>query len=148
MDEELKPCPFCGSEAEVNNEHGNVACSKHLCAAYDFLITTLLQPAGNVACSKHLCAAYDFGTLIMAEQWNQRAQEKPNKRYFIVFYSFQTDTKQGNGSIWLHDLDALPSNRDLKEIAADGKCFRAGDAVITGWNEANKADYDNFTGRT
>ena len=124
MDEELKPCPFCGSEPEVNEEHG------------------------HVACSKHLCAAYDFGTLVMAEQWNQRAQEKPKKRYFIVFYCFQTATKQGNGSIWMHDLDALPSNKELKEAAARGQYFDPGDTVITGWNELTKADYDNFTGRT
>ena len=47
--EKLKPCPFCGSEAEFDKVHEI-----------------------HVSCSNHGCPAYDFGTFVVDAQWNKR----------------------------------------------------------------------------
>ena len=54
---ELKPCPFCGGEAEmiVNNSHGMIICTK--CKVYKLFIVVI------------------DGREKAAEAWNSRCQQ-------------------------------------------------------------------------
>lgn len=68
-------------------------------------------------------------------------------RYFVFFYSFQTETKQGGGSVWLPMQDKFPSNREIKECAerTGGEIFKSSDTTVTGWEEMTAEDFYNFT---
>jgi hypothetical protein len=67
-------------------------------------------------------------------------------RYFIFFFSFNSSTKHGNGSVWLKNLDEFPSNQFIKEQASKGQEFNERDVAVTGWKELNKDDFFNFVG--
>lgn len=67
-------------------------------------------------------------------------------RFFIFFYTFQTKTKTGNGSVWLERMESFPSNDFIKECAADGSIFNSSNVVVTGWKEMQEDDFYNFTG--